>query len=450
MPAKKILIVGSQNNTVKTLRSFLEERGYDASLSGVPANVLSEIKRTAPDIIIIDRPHDTDAFTAIMSPIVNDKDARFIPKMLMLLHEDIVPALRRYEDAIDDYIEKPIDYKILVSRLKVLEKWLSFVHGCHPITGLPGKKGIADAAKKMARSGTPFAFIYYRINGFDAYNEKYGFFEGDRVLMYLVSLIKKTTARFSDPNNFIGHFENDWLVSIASPEEAAEITKFAAADFDTTSQGFYTAADRQLGHIETRSSAGRSISDLMTLNMFVVSNEKRKYSGIDDIMKVIAQLAKLPKKGNYSVAVTDRRSDKGTKFTVTKAKTERRELSGKNRVLVIDRDLNTRAMIATYLELQGLDVITAGTISEAFSQAYEKKFDIVVTDVELPDGNGLEFLTRLKSIPSLANTPVMFLSSYANKELVIQAIRSGASRYLIKPINNPELYRTIYEVLVSR
>ncbi len=450
MVAKKILIVGSQNNTVKTLRAFLEERGYDSVLSAAPTDVLADIKRISPDIIVIDRPNDTDAFTNIMAPIVNDKEARFIPKMVMLLHEDIVPALRRYEDAIDDYIEKPIDYKILVSRLKVLEKWLSFVRGCHPITGLPGRKGISDAVKKNLRSGKPLAFIYYKINGFDAYNEKYGFFEGDRVLMYLVNLIRKVTARFSDPENFIGHFENDWLISVASPEEAAEITKFATADFDTTSQGFYTAADRQLGRLEVKTASGRTISDLMTLTMYVATNEKRKYSGLDDVMKVIAQLAKLPKKGNYSSAVMDRRSDKGTKFTVTKAKAERRVLSGKNRVLVIDRDMNTRSMIGNYLEMQGLDVITAGTISEAFSHAYEKKFDLIVTDVELPDGNGLEFLTRLKNIPSLANTPVMFLSSYANKELVIQAIRSGASRYLIKPINNPELYRTIYEVLVSK
>ncbi|MBI4978093.1 MAG: response regulator [Spirochaetes bacterium] len=449
MNANKILLIGAENSTNKTLSSFLDERGYASKIIFSVKDIVAEVRLFKPDIIIVDRPNDSDSFAAIMSSLINEKDVRFIPKMLMLLHEDMIPALRQYEDAIDDYIEKPLDYKILLSRIKVIEKWLSFVRGHSPITGLPGKRGIAEAVRKAVKAGD-FSFLYYQINDFDAFNNKYGYFEGDRVLTYLVKLVRQAHKRYSETTDFIGHLDGDAVVSLSPLTAATEISKYVTTEFDNTSQGFYTATDRKQGHIAARENGEMKRFNFMTLSVLVAGTEKRKYHSLDDVMKIITQLKKVERKGNYSVSVIDRRGDKGTKFTVTKAQTERRTLIGENAVLIVDKDATARAMITTYLEMQGLAVSSAGTINEAFALAYDKKFDLIITDVELPDGNGLEFVTRLKSIASLKTTPVMFLSSFANKELVIQAIRSGASRYLIKPINNPELFRNVYEILVSK
>ena len=86
----------------------------------------------------------------------------------------------------------------------------------------------------------------------------------------------------------------------------------------------------------------------------------------------------------------------------------------------------------------------AGTVAEAVARAVELKPDLVLMDVRLPDGNGFEACREIRKL--LPEVRVLFLTSFADEQIVIDSIDAGADGYLLKEIDEPTLVRAIRDV----
>lgn len=104
-------------------------------------------------------------------------------------------------------------------------------------------------------------------------------------------------------------------------------------------------------------------------------------------------------------------------------------------VLVVDDDANMRKLIKDFLEYLGYDVICVGNARDALSLLDEEGIDIVITDYEMPDMNGLE-LTRLikRTKPAL---PVIGISASCHEKRFIDA---GAIQFIAKPLGLKQLH----------
>ena len=111
-------------------------------------------------------------------------------------------------------------------------------------------------------------------------------------------------------------------------------------------------------------------------------------------------------------------------------------------VLVIDDDADTRRNLRDILELDNLQVETAGTIAEALRRDDWPRFAAVILDRRLPDGSSEEFLPRLKQLAPAA--VVIIVTGYADLEGVIAAIHQGAADYLLKPIDLQMMKRKLF------
>lgn len=116
-------------------------------------------------------------------------------------------------------------------------------------------------------------------------------------------------------------------------------------------------------------------------------------------------------------------------------------------VLVIDDDADTRANLADILELDGYQVVTAGTAAQALERSDWPSISAIILDRKLPDGNAEELLPRLQQLAPSA--PILIVTGYSDLESAIAAIRQGAADYLLKPIN-PDLLRPRLAALVER
>lgn len=99
--------------------------------------------------------------------------------------------------------------------------------------------------------------------------------------------------------------------------------------------------------------------------------------------------------------------------------------------LIIDDDPNARAALAELVEDEGFSTATAGSVEEA-RERLSPAPDVILLDLILPDGNGMELL---RSLPAGANTEVIVVTGHATLESSIEAIRRGATDYLLKPVN---------------
>jgi len=115
------------------------------------------------------------------------------------------------------------------------------------------------------------------------------------------------------------------------------------------------------------------------------------------------------------------------------------------RILVVEDEAILARTIRKALEKQGHAVDIAGDARAAEDLFVEQCPELVLLDLRLPDGNGLEVLRHLKSLRS--STEVVMMTAFASVEDAVEAIRLGASDYLQKPLNIDDLRHTVSRIL---
>jgi two-component system NtrC family response regulator len=117
-------------------------------------------------------------------------------------------------------------------------------------------------------------------------------------------------------------------------------------------------------------------------------------------------------------------------------------------ILIIDDEEKLRALLGRIISLEGFTVLEAGTLKAGSKVLEKEQVDILLCDVRLPDGNGVEFLKDIKS--GYPNTEVILLTAYGNITDGVQAMKNGAFDYITKGDDNdriiPLLHRAMEKV----
>ena len=103
------------------------------------------------------------------------------------------------------------------------------------------------------------------------------------------------------------------------------------------------------------------------------------------------------------------------------------------RILVVDDEPDLRTLYAMTLVREGYQVEAAGTLDEAWQCLVAQSFDVVITDMRLPDGMGLELLQRLRADQRLERCVV--ITAYGSAENAVESLKAGAFDYLTKPVD---------------
>jgi diguanylate cyclase (GGDEF)-like protein/PAS domain S-box-containing protein len=121
------------------------------------------------------------------------------------------------------------------------------------------------------------------------------------------------------------------------------------------------------------------------------------------------------------------------------------------KILVIDDSDTMRTVLRNILVSEGYDVVVAGDGEEGLAKAKAEHPSLVITDVLMPGVDGFQFLRKVRGDDSLKDVPVIFYTgSYLDKKDQELARKIGVSRYMIKPVEAPEIKRTVKEVLAER
>lgn len=105
----------------------------------------------------------------------------------------------------------------------------------------------------------------------------------------------------------------------------------------------------------------------------------------------------------------------------------------KKRVLVVDDDAALREMLQSHLNRQGFAVTTVDNAERALTLAQEDSFDVVLTDLRLPQASGTELCHRLSQ--SRPDVPVVVITGFGSMDSAVEAIRAGAYDYVTKPLD---------------
>jgi len=108
-----------------------------------------------------------------------------------------------------------------------------------------------------------------------------------------------------------------------------------------------------------------------------------------------------------------------------------------SRILVIDDEKSLREFLTILLEQEGYEVTTAESVATGIEKLHDKTFDLVMCDLKLPDGTGLEVLADARK--NHVASPFIIITAHTTPQHALEALRAGAAEYLSKPFNVEDL-----------
>lgn len=116
-------------------------------------------------------------------------------------------------------------------------------------------------------------------------------------------------------------------------------------------------------------------------------------------------------------------------------------------ILAVDDSASMRQMVAFTLKGAGYNVIEAVDGRDALEKAKSGGADVILTDVNMPNMDGIELVRQLRQLPKYKFTPMLLLTTESSAEKKAQGKAAGATGWLVKPFNPDQLLATIAKVL---
>ena len=117
----------------------------------------------------------------------------------------------------------------------------------------------------------------------------------------------------------------------------------------------------------------------------------------------------------------------------------------KQYVFFVDDERKVLKIVSSTLEQAGFKVSCFASAAECLKQLHSQKCDLLITDVKMPEMDGIELLTKVKRIiPSL---PVLVITGYGDMQMAVKALKVGASDFIEKPLGRQSLLSAVESVL---
>lgn len=114
------------------------------------------------------------------------------------------------------------------------------------------------------------------------------------------------------------------------------------------------------------------------------------------------------------------------------------------RILVVEDHADTANVLSQLLQSMGHSVVTAGSVAAALETLIHQKFDLILSDVGLPDSNGVNLIHGVRQF---CDTPAIAITGYASEEDISRCRNAGFSAHLAKPVDFDQLEKAIQDIV---
>jgi two-component system chemotaxis response regulator CheY len=116
-------------------------------------------------------------------------------------------------------------------------------------------------------------------------------------------------------------------------------------------------------------------------------------------------------------------------------------------ILAVDDSTSMRQMVTFTLKDAGYDVVEAADGQQALQAAKSGKFDLVLSDVNMPVMDGITLIKELRALSNFKFTPILMLTTEAGADKKTEGKQAGATGWIVKPFNPEQLLATVKKVL---
>ena len=306
--AQSIYIIDNEDNLKDTLnKMFKEEKEY--KFKKVDAKRIDIALKNIPSLIIINEDTVDEDIIEVCKRIRANEDNSITPIIVISSNKEKGHRIAILKECVEHYIKSPIDEEYLYYTVKNVIRLLYINRRVSPLTGLPGNVQIQAEMKKRLLNKDEFVMLYLDLDNFKAFNDVYGFLNGDEIIKFTAKTIVKNIEGLTNGDGFVGHIGGDDFVAIVSANDNYEyICQNIIAEFDKGVLKFFNTDDIEKGYLEVANRKG-IIEEfpLTSLSIGVVVADKGRFHNVLEIGEVGAQVKHLAKTTLGSAYSIDRR-----------------------------------------------------------------------------------------------------------------------------------------------
>ena len=252
----RVLLADDDADIRLFLEVTLQYAGFEVTSTTTGQEALDAARTGHHDLVLLDvMMPEMDGLTATKA-LRADPRTSDLPIILVTaraLGGDKVSGL---DQGADDYVTKPFDPDELVARIRAALRRSAAMRQVSPLTGLPGNTRIEAELERRIVADDEFALLYCDLNRFKAYNDTYGFLEGDKVLRTFAEVLTDTVGQVTPTDGFVGHVGGDDFVVITGFDEPETLAQAICTAFDAIVPSFYDEWARERGWIEVEDRRG--------------------------------------------------------------------------------------------------------------------------------------------------------------------------------------------------
>ncbi|MGD0986285.1 MAG: response regulator [Candidatus Sulfotelmatobacter sp.] len=117
------------------------------------------------------------------------------------------------------------------------------------------------------------------------------------------------------------------------------------------------------------------------------------------------------------------------------------------KILAVDDSASVRQMVNFTLKSAGFDVIDAVDGKDGLTKAGKDKFDMIITDLNMPNLDGIQMITEVRKLPGYSFVPILMLTTESQAEKKDAGRKAGATGWIVKPFNAEQLTTVIRKLV---
>ncbi|BCM26187.1 response regulator [Methyloradius palustris] len=117
-------------------------------------------------------------------------------------------------------------------------------------------------------------------------------------------------------------------------------------------------------------------------------------------------------------------------------------------IMVVDDSISLRQVVGIALEGAGYEVIEAEDGQDALRKLTGQKIHLIISDVNMPNMNGIEFVKAAKQLPAYKFTPVIMLTTESGEDKKVQGQAAGAKAWVVKPFQPAQLLNAVSKLIL--
>jgi GGDEF domain-containing protein len=291
------------------VRHWAEGKAFPLLLLHQAEEVHAIVLRGFPCLLFVDADRAGERGLALVRQLKGDAFTAIVPVIMLSGSHDAAAVQGWFGAGSDEVVTglfPPAEQRARLDAILVrTERDVSV----HPSTRLPGTTDIEREIRRRLDSEGEFAVCYADLDHFKEFNDRYSYYDGDRVIYILSRILHDVVKGMVGSRGFVGHIGGDDFIFVVPSSEISGVCTEILAVFDTLIPLQYNEQDRRAGYFFGKDRRGQLHRvPLMTLSIGIVTNRNRKFTHPAQVSELATEMKSYAKTLPGSVFVVDRRS----------------------------------------------------------------------------------------------------------------------------------------------